>query len=169
LIGWSLIKYNTPGWVRKLNAAIIIFGAGLMLNTSVLIPSQVKTINFKDIKRRNRPNEYLVCPKDFCRRAIPDELSETYDVSSGELFTWFISLIESMPRTTILSKRNRHLVVEFRSKLFQFSDLVDVLVIPVEADRSTLAIYSRSKLGYYDFNANQKRVKELLRRLDKYF
>jgi uncharacterized protein (DUF1499 family) len=46
---------------------------------------------------------------------------------------------------------------------------VDVLVIPVEADRSTFAIYSRSKLGYYDFNANQKRVKELLRRLDKYF
>ena len=166
-MGFTLIKYNTSGWLRKLNASIIIFGTGIMLNTSVLIPSQVKTINFKDIKRRNSPNEYLVCPKYFCRRAIPDELSETYDVSSGELFTWFISLIESMPRTTVLSKINRHLVVEFRSKIFQFTDLVDVLIIPVESGRSTLAIYSRSKLGYYDFNVNQKRVKVLLRRLEE--
>jgi uncharacterized protein (DUF1499 family) len=38
-------------------------------------------------------------------------------------------------------------------------------VIDIEAALSTLAIYSRSQYGYYDFGANKRRVEKWLEQL----
>ena len=53
------------------------------------------------------------------------------------------------------------------SKLMRFKDDVSVKVLPVAGDaaKSTLAIYSASRVGYSDMGANAKRVGALLDRL----
>ncbi len=57
------------------------------------------------------------------------------------------------------------MVVEERSAFFGFPDLIDVETIETGEAKSTLAIYSRSKYGYYDFGVNKRRVETWLREL----
>ncbi len=47
------------------------------------------------------------------------------------------------------------------SKLFKFKDDVDIAILPSDG-KSTLAVYSASRVGYSDMGANAKRVNDLL-------
>ncbi len=49
--------------------------------------------------------------------------------------------------------------------LMRFKDDIDIEIIPIDQGRSTLAIYSRSRIGYSDLGANQKRVRKLIGQL----
>jgi len=50
-----------------------------------------------------------------------------------------------------------------RSRYFAFPDIMTVRFFKRGEDKSTLAIYSRSVYGRYDFGANRERVEKLLR------
>ena len=49
-----------------------------------------------------------------------------------------------------------------RSLVFRFPDTIWIQVLPLDANRSTLAIYSRSAYGRYDFGVNRSRVQAWL-------
>ena len=44
----------------------------------------------------------------------------------------------------------------------RYPDTVDVLVLPAEGGRSTVAIYSRSQIGRSDLGANLARIRRWL-------
>jgi len=69
------------------------------------------------------------------------------------------------PRTEIVSAGDTHVVAEQRSLIFRFPDTIDIAVIAVGSDKSTLAIYSRSRYGRYDLGANGRRVEGWLEQL----
>jgi uncharacterized protein (DUF1499 family) len=50
-----------------------------------------------------------------------------------------------------------------RSRYFAFPDIMTVRFFKRGEDKSTLAIYSRSVYGRYDFGVNRARVEKLLR------
>jgi uncharacterized protein (DUF1499 family) len=56
-----------------------------------------------------------------------------------------------------------HVVVT--SAIFSFKDDVRIYVIPLSSRQSTLAVYSASRVGYWDLGANRRRVEDWLTRL----
>jgi uncharacterized protein (DUF1499 family) len=67
-------------------------------------------------------------------------------------------LILAMPRTRVLEQNESYLHIEFRSRLFDFSDDVEVFV---DAAEQVIHIRSASRTGYWDFGANRKRVQRI--------
>jgi uncharacterized protein (DUF1499 family) len=54
-----------------------------------------------------------------------------------------------------------------RSALFRFPDVITVELVTLAPDRSSLAIYSRSRYGRSDFGVNRRRVLRWLSRLQR--
>ena len=122
-------------------------------------------VNFETLERRSSPNDYLVCPAGYCRRATADRESPSFPVPAQELRRRVTALLSRTPRTAILFADERRIVSEQRSRLLGFPDRIDVEVIPDGEESAGLAIYSRSRYGYYDFGANRRRVEEWLREI----
>jgi uncharacterized protein (DUF1499 family) len=67
-------------------------------------------------------------------------------------------LILAMPRTHVLEQNESYLHIEFRSRLFDFSDDVEIFI---DAAEQVIHIRSASRTGYWDFGANRKRVEKI--------
>lgn len=67
-------------------------------------------------------------------------------------------VIESMPRTRVVSAGNDSLRAEFKSAVLGFVDDVDCLL---DAKARVIHIRSASRLGYSDFGVNRKRVEAI--------
>lgn len=72
-----------------------------------------------------------------------------------------LGVVESMPRTRIISSTDIYIHAEVRSKLFRFVDDLELLVMP---DRE-LVVRSASRVGQGDMGVNAARVAELRLRL----
>ena len=54
-----------------------------------------------------------------------------------------------------------------RTPLFGFVDRVSIAIRPLTDGRSTVAVYSRSEVGYWDLGTNRSRVRAWLRGVGK--
>lgn len=68
------------------------------------------------------------------------------------------AIIAALPRTTITRVDDRYLHAEFKSRLFGFVDDVEFLA---DEKASRLEVRSASRVGYYDFGVNRRRVEKL--------
>lgn len=111
-----------------------------------------------------KPNQYLVCPQDYCQKAAAHREAPVYDVPAQKLRDAWMSVVADQPRTEQLEADDDALGYEFvqRSLIFRFPDFVSVKFLPLGADQSTLAIYSRSKYGHSDLGVNKKRINNWL-------
>jgi len=57
---------------------------------------------------------------------------------------------------------HRRAVYIQRSAIFGFPDIVTVELVALGPERSSVAVYSRSRYGGYDFAKNRKRVERWL-------
>ena len=130
-------------------------------------------ISFKTLKRSSKPNNYLLAPPDMCLAAEPDDPAPIFANSARGLFSQLSELIASERRWSDLKADSESLQLKFiaRTPLMGFKDDVDILVIaPGDAggqseSGASLAIYSRSRVGYSDLGANKKRVESIIARL----
>ena len=125
-------------------------------------------LDFRRLTLRGSPNEYLVAPPDLCREAEPHRPADVYDVASAELRDALLHVISRHSRTEIRGMDEEAKAYEFvqYSPVLNFEDLISVRVIPQGHTHATLAIYSRSRTGYYDFGVNRKRIEAWLEELD---
>lgn len=126
-------------------------------------------IDFATLTPPSSPNYYLVCPKGYCK-SKPDAISPVFDVSVTELYQSWQKMIAKQPRTKLVAQHQSDWQFTYvqRSFLFRFQDFITVTFIRINAKQSTLAVYSRSKTGYYDFGVNRRRVKSWLSKLPKH-
>lgn len=124
-------------------------------------------INFKSVKRPPKPNTSLAAPENHTLASEPDFTPPVFDLSTDALYAKLLDVISNERRWSKLESDETSKKIKFvaTTGLMRFKDDVDVEVIPVSETQSTLAIYSRSRVGYSDLGANRKRVNELIDRV----
>lgn len=68
------------------------------------------------------------------------------------------TIISALPGTTIIRAEELSLHAEFKSRLFGFVDDVEFLA---DEKEGRVDVRSASRLGYYDFGANRRRVEKI--------
>ena len=113
----------------------------------------------------------LVDGQFLMRDGDGDADSPVFEMAAGDLAQAFHDYALSQPRVVRLSGPPEQLWMTFiqRSKWFGFPDYISVRIVPVDAGRSALIVYSRARYGGSDLGVNQERITgwvEGLRRLE---
>ena len=117
-------------------------------------------IDFRTIELTPRPNQFLIAPDGVCEAATPHETAREFELPADALQDRLFGLITSTPRVRETDRRpdghQAHFVAT--TALLRFKDDVNVEVFDLGGERSSFAIYSRSRIGHSDLGANRKRV-----------
>ncbi|MAR79588.1 MAG: hypothetical protein CMM18_05110 [Rhodospirillaceae bacterium] len=128
-----------------------------------------KFINFKDLLLKKTRNQYLVLPKNFISISKPDSISPIFKCHVKNLQDLFLEFINDQNRIRDIKidrENNKFRCIQY-TKFFRFPDIIDVEFIEIDAELSAIAIYSRSRYGYYDFNVNKNRTKMWIEGISK--
>jgi hypothetical protein len=130
---------------------------------SLFGPADQGPVDFATLQRRNTPNDALVCPSWLCR-AAPDIAAPLYALPAADLRRRVIDVVLRSGDAVQVAEggvnRSDRFVV--RTRWLRFPDTVDLMVIPLGPDRSTLALYSRSLVGRGDLGTNLARLRRWL-------
>lgn len=106
------------------------------------------------------PNSYRVGP-DGTTEA--DAAAPTFALSAADLAVKFDAIARGAGSEVVGgSAAEDHVTYVQTSRLFGFPDYVSVKFIEIDAVNSTLAVFSRSRLGKSDLGVNKKRVEAWL-------
>lgn len=121
-------------------------------------------IDFATLVRPSSPNTYLVAPEGLCRAATPDRIAPIYPVAAERLRDAWLQLMRSYSRVRPGPGSGDPVAYTFveSTPLLGFKDDIDIRFIALGDGRSTLAVYSRSRVGYSDLGTNKKRVESWL-------
>ena len=147
----------SPGrgdWMRGLGRLFVL--KCLVFLTACTMTAE--PLNLSLLERNSSPNNALACPPGICV-AQADIDSPTFTVTLPVLMETVGQVIAAQPRTEQLGQEqeaNRMVFVQ-RTKVLGFKDTIWVQGTEVE-DGSSLIMYSRSNVGYYDFGVNRARL-----------
>jgi uncharacterized protein (DUF1499 family) len=126
----------------------------------------VQPVDFKTLRLKETPNQFLMCPENYCH-ATPDAKSPVWNEPVASLKQRWNGFIDSVPQTDLVESDEAEDIYTYRTRtpLLRFPDDVTVQFVALDEGRSSLAIYSRSHYGYSDLGTNQRRVDEWISRL----
>jgi uncharacterized protein (DUF1499 family) len=81
-----------------------------------------------------------------------------YLKSGRESMDRLVEIVQGMKRANIVSATPSYLHVEYHSALFRFVDDVEFVL---DDSARLIQFRSASRIGYYDFGVNRKRMKEI--------
>jgi uncharacterized protein (DUF1499 family) len=111
---------------------------------------------------------FLFCPPGYCV-AAEAIASPVFPLPWERLHQYWTEVISGEKRveTIVADPDHRRFVYIQHSPTFRFPDIITVEFVPLGPNRSSIAIYSRSRYGHYDFEKNRKRVGKWLALLEK--
>ncbi len=141
--------------------ALVMLGVFISMNAYA-------RVDFSDLTPEDKPNYFLACPKNYCKKAKPERTIHVYDMSAEKLGLLWLSVIKDQPRISKVLEDPEHGYYEYvqRTAILYLPNEITLQLIPVSQDSSTFAFYSKSVYGYYDFNSNSNRAFEWLQLLD---
>jgi len=163
---------------RRIRTALLVIGLtvlllGLALRIYMgsgaedrLKPGEV--VSIAELRSPLPKNAFLACPPGYCA-AAEAITSPVFDIAWDRLRDYWVEMI-SGERRIVRAEADpglRRYVYIQHSPVFRFPDIVTVEFVPLGPDRSSLALYSRSRYGEYDFSKNRKRVERWLFLLQK--
>ena len=142
-------------------AQTVVPGANAVHDVSGMNPRMENF--FRSLQRPDSPNHWLVAPAGF--PAKPDAVAPVFSVPAARVQTALRTVVQQTRGAMIYAETVDGLHIVVTSAVFSFKDDVRVRVIPLSAQQSTLAIYSASRVGYWDLGTNRRRVEDWLVRL----
>ncbi|MFC3303191.1 DUF1499 domain-containing protein [Parvularcula lutaonensis] len=118
-------------------------------------------LDLQNVQKSPKPNQYLVAPEGWLANETPDAIAPVFTQGPDEVFAKLLQVIENTKGTSNVSASKEAGRIAYVAKVVIFKDDVDIAVLP-HPEGSTLAIYSRSRVGYSDLGVNKKRVERLL-------
>jgi uncharacterized protein (DUF1499 family) len=111
---------------------------------------------------------FLSCPPGYCP-AAEAIASPAFPLPWQRLHEYWTEVISGEKRveTIVADPDDRQFVYIQHSPTFRFPDIITVEFIQLGPNRSSIAIYSRSRYGHYDFGKNRRRVGKWLALLEK--
>ncbi len=108
------------------------------------------------------PNFCLACPRSWGRRDADLE-SPDFAAPARRLWEALLTVAAREPRTRMVRLDGDAGQAEFeqRTRWPGFRDRISAEIVDLDG-RSSVALYSRSLRGYYDFGANRRRVRRWL-------
>ena len=150
------------------NKIIILLVIATMLNYFVI----TKIIYFlaPTIPKGKFPNK--IYGKNNCTR-IADNQNRGYgmepivtDTPINEVQLILKTIIERMPRTTIVNEKEGFLHSVQLTPFFRFHDDIFIKIF-LEDKKTTIWFQSQSRLGLYDFLINERRIKHIYKNVKK--
>jgi len=123
-------------------------------------------MDFKTFQLTRKPNQFLIAPEGLCQNAKPHAIAKTYSADPQKLEDTFADVALAEPRVTRKQADDGQREFVQRSALMRFPDTITFEAIDLGNGTSTLAIYSRSKVGHSDLGVNKKRIDDWLAKLD---
>ena len=132
-------------------------------------PPDLGPVEFRSLVSPDNRNHFLACPEGLCLDDETDMTSPIYGVDAGRLQVlsreaWGGEPLAEMVAADDFRLRDRYVT---HSPIMRFPDTVSVRFIELPDGQSSVAIYSRGKLGEYDFGANRDRVLRWISLLDE--
>ena len=159
----------------KLTLAILIVVAAALLIWPQKIwslvggPADLGPVDFATLQKPEKPNAYLACPAATCTTYAPDVEPPVFEMDAASLKAFAETVWGKEPDVTLVDEPTSGMTLRFvqRTAWLKFPDTISVRFVPLSDTQSTVAIYSRSQIGYSDLGANEARVKHWLDLLAK--
>jgi uncharacterized protein (DUF1499 family) len=152
-------------------AAVVWIGIGIrifMSRPGQNRLAQQEQVDIATLRLPLPPPSFLACPPQHCA-AHPGTIVPIFAVPWQRLSDDWAKIIARQPRVVEVnaSLDRRQLTYIQHSLVFRFPDIITVQFVPFGPDRSSIALYSRSRYGHYDFHQNYRRVKTWLSQLEE--
>ena len=118
---------------------------------------------FRNLKRPSSPNTWLVAPHGF--PGNPDERAPVFRVPVDRLRAAFAKVVGDLKGVKEVRRDGDFTCYVAETAMLHFKDDVCVQFLPVGKGSSTLAVYSASRVGYWDFGTNRRRLRDWIARL----
>jgi hypothetical protein len=131
-------------------------------------PADLGPVDVARLQRRSSPNDALATPPGFAGTARADLASPVFALDARALRAAMARALAAedalLQRVDADARAGAERYVQ-RTRLLGFPDTIDVLSVDLPDGRSSLPLYSRSKLGYGDHGANRARLESWLAHL----
>jgi uncharacterized protein (DUF1499 family) len=119
--------------------------------------------DLRQLRKTTRPNQFLLAPEGFLETGEPDMVSPVFHLPASELFAALAAVVRSRSNVSDFRQEQDGLRLAYTARipLFGFKDDVDAEAVRGPGG-SSLAIYSRSRVGYSDLGVNRRRVLALV-------
>ncbi|MBU7582807.1 MAG: DUF1499 domain-containing protein [Nostoc sp. TH1S01] len=117
-------------------------------------PNNLGVSNGKLAACPNSPN----CVSSQSTDAIHQIAPLTFNTSPEQAIANLKSVIQSLPRTTIITETQDYIYAEFKSALMGFVDDVEFYL---DRDANLIHVRSASRLGQSDLGVNRKRIETI--------
>lgn len=131
-----------------------------------LAPSEA--VSIAELRSPLPKPSFLFCPPGYCA-AAEAIASPVFPMPWERLRDYWTEVVSGEKRveTIAADPDARRFVYIQHSPTFRFPDIITIEFVPLGPNRSSIAIYSRSRYGHDDFGKNRKRVGKWMALLEK--